>query len=84
MRYLIYPELRARGITYTREHIRRLESVGKFPMHFDLDPNGHRIAWETILIDRWLADKAKANAKAAKLSRIRARQYTSSKGEIAA
>ena len=69
MRYYLYHQLRERGIKYSREHIRRLENQRLFPMHFDLDDAGRRIAWEATLIDRYQAakeKKARANAKAAR------------------
>jgi len=84
MDYLTYPELRARGITYSREHIRRLEKLRLFPMHLDLDPNGKRIAWETVLIDRYQAAKERAAIKAAKAARAKSRGLPAAKVELAA
>lgn len=67
--YYLYSELRGLGIKYSREHIRRLEKLGLFPMHTDLDENGRRIAWETQPIDNYNAKRkatADANAKVAR------------------
>ena len=71
MRYLLFYQLRERGIDYSREHIRRLEKLGLFPMHFNLDPAGRRIAWETALIEKHLAKKDKAARAAAKEARAK-------------
>ena len=67
--FYTYPQLREHGIRYSRRHIRRLEKLKLFPMHFNLDSEGRRIAWEATLIDRYQAEKdkkARRNAKAAR------------------
>jgi prophage regulatory protein len=46
------PELRARGITWSRQHIDRLEKAGRFPRHVDIGENS--IAWVEAEIDAWL------------------------------
>ena len=73
MEYLTYPQLRERGIVYSREHIRRLEKAGKFPLHLNLDPAGRRIAWETALIEKHLANKEKIARLGAKAARAKVR-----------
>ena len=61
MSFYRYPDLAKLGIPYSREHIRRLEKVGKFPMHTELgDGPGGFIGWETGDIHKHLAAKAKA------------------------
>jgi prophage regulatory protein len=55
-RILIYPDLKPKGIPYSREHIRRRERDGTFPMHIDLGEG--RIAWLEEEIDLWIAELA--------------------------
>jgi prophage regulatory protein len=55
-RILIYPDLKPKGIPYSREHIRRRERDGTFPMHIDLGEG--RIAWLEQEIDDWIAELA--------------------------
>jgi prophage regulatory protein len=56
MRILPYSELKSRGITYSREQIRRLIKQAKFPMPISL--SDHRIAWVESELDAWLETKA--------------------------
>jgi prophage regulatory protein len=55
-RLLTYQDLRARGIPWTRVHVGRLETAGKFPQHIDLGANS--IAWFEDEIDAFLEEKA--------------------------
>jgi hypothetical protein len=57
--FYTYPQLRGLGIHYSREHIRRLEKDGLFPMHTDLDEDGRRIAWGTQVIDDYREKRKK-------------------------
>jgi prophage regulatory protein len=43
MRLLALPDLRARGIKYSRVHLARLELAGQFPRRVRL--SGNRVAW---------------------------------------
>lgn len=54
-RLLTYPDLRPRGITYTRVHINRLEQDGRFPRRVRLGEN--RVAWVEDEIEGWLQDR---------------------------
>lgn len=55
MKIIRYPQLKTeKGITYSREHIRRLEMVGKFPKHFALSAGGSFIGWDEQEIDEHL------------------------------
>jgi prophage regulatory protein len=56
MRVLDLPDLKAKGIKYTRVHIARLERAKKFPKHINL--GGNRTAWIEEEIDQWLREKA--------------------------
>jgi prophage regulatory protein len=56
MRVLDLPDLKAKGIKYTRVHIARLERTKKFPKHINL--GGNRTAWIEEEVDQWLRDKA--------------------------
>ena len=53
MRVLIFTDLRERGVRYSREHIRRREKAGTFPLHIELGEG--RIGWFEHEIDEWLA-----------------------------
>lgn len=54
-RLVNYCDLQARGIEYSREHLRRLEAAGKFPERLRLSPC--RVAWYERDIDRWLSNR---------------------------
>lgn len=55
---LDYPALRARGIPYSRIHLRRLIAAAKFPAPITVSvrPDGTpaRIAWPESEIDEWI------------------------------
>ena len=55
-RLLTYQDLRARGIRWSRVHIKRLETARKFPLHIDVGDNS--IAWFEDEIDDFLEMKA--------------------------
>ncbi len=58
MRIISYPELRERGIRYSRQHIDRLVAAGAFPQKIHI---GHaRIGWIESEVDQWLQAKADA------------------------
>jgi prophage regulatory protein len=51
-----YPELKSRyGISFSRNHIRRLEKAGKFPMHVDV--GDARIGWLEHEVTDHLAER---------------------------
>jgi prophage regulatory protein len=50
MTILSYRDLRARGIPYTRVHLRRLWEKGKFPRPFQL-VDGGRLCWTAEQLD---------------------------------
>lgn len=59
MRVLTFDGLSERkGITYSREHIRRLVKDGKFPNPIRIGTRS--IAWDEAEIDAWLAKGAAA------------------------
>jgi prophage regulatory protein len=51
MRFLSYPDLRGKGIKYSRVHIARLEKQKLFPMHVPVGLN--RVAWIEEEIDEF-------------------------------
>jgi prophage regulatory protein len=55
-RLLDYQALKARGIPWSRVHIKRLEAARKFPLHIDVGDNS--IAWFEDEIDDFLEMKA--------------------------
>jgi predicted DNA-binding transcriptional regulator AlpA len=61
MRILRYADLRPKkGITYSREHIRRLEAEGKWPRRLRLAEGAAYFGWLESEIDAHLAARAEA------------------------
>ena len=58
-RLLTYTQLKTlKGISFSRQHIDRLEKDGKFPHRFQLSPGkSARKFWWEHEIDKWLAKK---------------------------
>jgi prophage regulatory protein len=58
LRLVSYPQLKLRGIPYSRSHLRRLEASGQFPPHVTLGEGlGALIAWPEHEVDGWIAEK---------------------------
>ncbi len=53
-----YDGLKAKGITFSKMHIWRLEKARKFPMHVQV--SAQRIAWVESEIDQWIDDRIAA------------------------
>jgi prophage regulatory protein len=53
---LTYGDLKATGISFSREHLWRLEAANKFPRRIYLSPQ--KIAWFEDEILAWLAERA--------------------------
>ncbi len=60
MRILRYPQLAARGITYSRQQLRRKIAAGEFPAPIPLDNRQDHptIAWIEHEIDAWIEKRA--------------------------
>jgi prophage regulatory protein len=57
MRVIVFERLRPeKGITYSRDHLRRKCGKGQFPKPIPLSE--HRIAWVEAEVDAWLAERA--------------------------
>jgi prophage regulatory protein len=54
-RLLTYKGFKAIGISFSREHLWRLEAAGKFPRRIYLSPQ--KIAWFEDEILAWLAER---------------------------
>jgi prophage regulatory protein len=54
-RLLTYGDLKAIGISFSREHLWRLEAANKFPRRLYLSPQ--KIAWYEDEILAWLAER---------------------------
>jgi len=52
MRILTFPQLKAKGIPYCREQVRRKAKAGEFPAPISL--SDRRIAWIECEIDAWI------------------------------
>jgi predicted DNA-binding transcriptional regulator AlpA len=57
MKVLRQRDLAAKGITWSREHTRRMWEAGRFPRPFKLADNGWNV-WDENEIDEWLAERA--------------------------
>ena len=63
-RALRYEQLKSeKGITWSRQYIRRLEKAGRFPHHFYVGPQ--TIAWLESEIDTWLDERIAESRSAA-------------------
>jgi prophage regulatory protein len=57
MRVIVFDRLKSeKGITYSRDHLRRKCDKGEFPKPIPLSE--HRIAWVEAEVDAWLAKRA--------------------------
>jgi prophage regulatory protein len=75
-------DLQARGIKFSRVHLRRLERAGLFPQHVKYGA-GNFIAWFEDEVDAYLDRLATARPKRASSAFRRARARTSrSRGKI--
>lgn len=64
MRVIPFEKLEAeKGISYCRDHIRRLVRAGKFPQPIRLSES--RIVWDEAEIDSWLQERAGTRKKVA-------------------
>jgi predicted DNA-binding transcriptional regulator AlpA len=57
MKVLNQRDLATKGITWSREHTRRMWKAGKFPAPFKLSENGRNI-WNEDEVDAWLEERA--------------------------
>lgn len=58
MRIIRYHQLRPeKGISFSREHRRRLMAVGLFPKHFAIG-DGQHIGWLEAEIDGYISERA--------------------------
>lgn len=53
---LAFPDLKAKGIPFTRQHLHRLIKGGRFPAPLKLGEGTNR--WLEHEIDQWLVDRA--------------------------
>ncbi len=56
-----YEELRDLGISYSKEHLRRLEADGLFPTRVRL--SAARVAWMYTEIMAWIIDRAECRSE---------------------
>lgn len=65
MKLLAFPDLGARGISFSRQHLWRLVKMGRFPAPIRLGTNTNR--WVAGEIDRWLEEQiARRDAETAR------------------
>jgi predicted DNA-binding transcriptional regulator AlpA len=61
-RMLTFDDLRAKGISFSRNYLRELWEQGRFPKPFHLSPR--KLAWPEEIVDQWIEDRIKlANYK---------------------
>jgi predicted DNA-binding transcriptional regulator AlpA len=46
-----------KGVSWSREHVRRMVKAGKFPAPFKLTDKGRNF-WNEEAVDRWLEERA--------------------------
>jgi prophage regulatory protein len=57
MKVLTFGDLKAeKGISYSRQWIRKMVLAGRFPEPFEIGP--HRLVWTEAAIDSWLAERS--------------------------
>jgi prophage regulatory protein len=54
-RLITFPELKQRGLRWTRDHLRLKCDRNEFPKPIALSPR--RIAWVEREVDQWIADR---------------------------
>jgi predicted DNA-binding transcriptional regulator AlpA len=54
-RFLTWDDLRARGVAYHSNHLRRMWGDGRFPKPVHLSPR--KLVWDADAVEKWLADK---------------------------
>jgi predicted DNA-binding transcriptional regulator AlpA len=64
MKVLSQRDLPSKGITWSREHTRRMWKIGKFPRPFKLADKGWNV-WSEEEIDNWLEAQASQRRAAA-------------------
>jgi predicted DNA-binding transcriptional regulator AlpA len=57
MKVLTQRDLPSKGITWSREHTRRMWEAGKFPRPFKLSDKGWNV-WDEAVIDAWLGERS--------------------------
>jgi predicted DNA-binding transcriptional regulator AlpA len=57
MKVLSQRDLRSKGITWSREHTRRMWEAGRFPRPFKLNDRGWNV-WDEAVVDAWLEERA--------------------------
>jgi predicted DNA-binding transcriptional regulator AlpA len=57
MKVLSQRDLQTKGITWSREHVRRKVKAGEFPSPFKLTDKGRNF-WDEEAVDRWLEKRA--------------------------
>jgi predicted DNA-binding transcriptional regulator AlpA len=59
-RLLDWDDLQARGIRFTKNHLRRMWADGRFPPPVNLTPR--KLAWDADVIDAWIEQKLRTAA----------------------
>jgi prophage regulatory protein len=54
-RVLLWPDLRAAGVPYGRQHVLRLEREGKFPARLQFGPG--RVGWDASAVAEWVESR---------------------------
>jgi predicted DNA-binding transcriptional regulator AlpA len=62
LRFYSWADLRAHGVSFHTNHLRRLWMDGKFPRPVKLSPG--KLAWNADEVDAWLAEKMKGAKEA--------------------
>jgi prophage regulatory protein len=63
MRLLTFNQLKAKGVPYCREQVRRKAKAGEFPRPVDL--SNRRITWIETEVDAWIEQRVALRDRAA-------------------
>lgn len=60
LRIITWKQLSQR-VPYSRQHIARLEKIGKFPQRIRIGSGRGRVGWLDHLVDAWILERAKTS-----------------------
>jgi prophage regulatory protein len=60
MRSYRFRDLKGAGVPFCRKHVRHLEKLGEFPMHFDIGAN--TVSWVADEVDAWVEVRVRRRA----------------------
>lgn len=59
LKLIPFTDLKVRfGVTFSRQHLKTLETLGKFPRRVAIGDN--RVGWVEAEVEKWMSDKIEA------------------------